>query len=76
MNYVTAILIQLKEHNQITILARGRRIITAIDAVEIATKQFLTTKTEKTITTNSTTLTNNEGNPQTVSSAKIILKKI
>ena len=76
MNYVTAILIQLKENQEITIVARGRQIIKAIDAMEIATKQFLTTKTQNTITTNSETLTNNEGQPQTVSSIKILLKKI
>jgi len=75
MNYVTAILTQLKEQKTIIIMARGAAIKKAIDAVEITTKQFYKHPTTTTITTNSTTLINENNVKQTVSSIKIILNK-
>ena len=74
MNYITGIVMQSTNANEIVIKARGRHIAKAVDITEIATKRFLTGKIKvDKVAIDSEELTNKEGKQARVSSIEITL---
>lgn len=75
MNYVLAVVTQFNSGiPEVTIKARGKSIVRAVDTAEIVTRQFLTTVVKKQVSI-STDKVESEGAPMNVSAIEIILAK-
>ena len=78
MNYVTAVVIQLKSENtdKVAIRARGKYICKAVDVAEMVRKRFLKDEVElESVNIDSEEKENNQGKKVRVSVIEIVLKK-
>jgi len=74
MNYVLAVVTQFNNGmNEVSIKARGNAISRAVDVKEIIINKFLPNVKEKSMTTSSEELTNEDGTRSTVSAMHIVL---
>ncbi|HIQ50530.1 MAG TPA: DNA-binding protein Alba [Nautiliaceae bacterium] len=78
MNYVTAVVLQLKSENvdKVSIKARGKYICKAVDVAEMVRKRFLKDEVElDNINVDSEEKENNQGKRVRISVIEITLKK-
>jgi len=76
MNYVLAVVTQFNNGmNEVIIKARGNAISRAVDVKEIIINKFLPNVKERSMTTSSEQLTNEDGTRSTVSAIQIVLAK-
>lgn len=76
MNYVLAVVTQFNSGQQeVIIKARGNAISRAVDVKEIVINRFITNLKEKSMTTSSEELTNEDGTKSKVSAIQIVLGK-
>jgi len=76
MNYVLAVVTQFNNGaSEVTIKARGNAISRAVDVKEIIINKFLPNVKERSMTTSSEELTNEDGTRSTVSAMHIVLAK-
>jgi len=78
MNYVTAVVLQLKSENvdKVSIKARGKYICKAVDVAEMVRKRFLKEEVElENINIDSEERENNQGKKVRISVIEIVLKK-
>lgn len=76
MNYVLAVVTQFNNGvPAVTIKARGNAISRAVDVKEIVMHKFLPTLKERSISTSSEELTNEDGTRSKVSAIQIVLEK-
>jgi len=74
LSYVTALVTALERADKVNILARGRAISSAVDAVEITKRSFLTDLSVENISI-STELLGEEDNKRNVSTITITVKR-
>ncbi|MDO5845317.1 MAG: DNA-binding protein Alba [Methanocorpusculum sp.] len=75
MNYVLAVVTQFNAGTpEVTIKARGKAIVRAVDTAEIVTRQFLTNVVKKQVSI-STDKVETDGAPMHVSTIEILLAK-
>jgi archaea-specific DNA-binding protein len=76
MNYVLAVVTQFNSGMQeVTIKARGNAISRAVDVKEIVLNRFMPNLKERSMTTSSEELTNEDGSKSKVSAMQIVLYK-
>jgi DNA-binding protein len=76
MNYVLAVVTQFNSGtHEVTIKARGNCISRAVDVKEIVINRFMPGLKEKSISTSSEELTNEDGTKSIVSAIQIVLDK-
>jgi DNA-binding protein len=78
MNYVTAVVLQLKSENvdKVSIKARGKYICKAVDVAEMVRKRFLKDEVDvESINIDSEEKENNQGKRVRISVIEIVLKK-
>ncbi len=74
MNYVLAVVTQFNNgQREVTIKARGNAISRAVDVTEIVLNRFMPNLKEKSVSTSSEELTNEDGTRSKVSSIRIVL---
>lgn len=75
MSYVTAVVMQLNEEDEVTLKARGRAISRAVDCAEIVRNKFIPEIDIANITTGTDLLEDKSGEERNVSTIEIILRK-
>ena len=76
MNYVLAVVTQFNSGMQeVTIKARGNAISRAVDVKEIVLNRFMPNLKERSMTTSSEEMTNEDGSKSKVSAMQIVLYK-
>jgi len=74
MNYCLAVITSLRNHNQVTLKARGRAVSTAVDVAEVTRNRFMKNLSVEKIEIGTEEL-ESEGRMRNVSTMMIILKK-
>ncbi|HJJ47270.1 MAG TPA: DNA-binding protein Alba [Methanocorpusculum sp.] len=75
MNYVLAVITQFNSGiREVTVKARGKTIIRAIDTAEIVTRQFMTSVVKKNVTIDTESVETDNG-PTNISTIQIILAR-
>ena len=74
MNYCLAVITSLRNHNQVTLKARGRAVSTAVDVAEVTRNRFMKDLSVEKIEIGTEEL-ESEGRMRNVSTMMIILKK-
>ncbi|MDO5843982.1 MAG: DNA-binding protein Alba [Methanocorpusculum sp.] len=75
MNYVLAVVTQFNNGvSEVTIRARGKAIVRAVDTAEISVRQFLKDVVKKSVSI-STDLVETDNGPTNISTIEIVLKK-
>ena len=75
MNYCLAVITSLRNHNQVTLKARGRAVSTAVDVAEVTRNRFMKDLSVEKIEIGTEELESVEGQTRNVSTMMIILKK-
>jgi DNA-binding protein Alba len=76
MNYVLAVVTQFNSGlNEVTIKARGKSISKAVDVKEIVKNRFIPSMRDRSITTSTEDLTNEDGTKSKVSTIQIVVAK-
>ena len=75
MNYCLAVITSLRNHNQVTLKARGRAVSTAVDVAEVTRTRFMKDLSVEKIEIGTEELESFEGKMRNVSTMTIILKK-
>jgi DNA-binding protein len=75
MAYCMAVMTSMRNDSEVTLMARGRAISTAVDVAEVVRNQFLTDLVVKDISIGTEQLENEDGSPRNVSNIAIALSK-
>jgi DNA-binding protein len=75
MAYCMAVMTSMRNGSEVTLMARGRSISTAVDVAEVVRNQFLKELVVKDISIGTEQLENEDGSPRNVSNIAITLSK-
>ena len=76
MAYCMAVMSAMREdHSEVTLMARGRAISTAVDVAEVVMNQYISDLVVKDITIGTEQLESEDGRPRNVSNIAITLGK-
>ena len=76
MSYVLAVMTAFRgENKEVSIMARGRSISTAVDVAEVVRNQFMKDLSVRNINISTETVKTEEGGSRNISSIRIVLSK-